>query len=459
MSKNLAIVILTYNEEKNITKCLESVKSLNAPIYIIDSFSTDATQSIAESYHAHFIANKFSTHTIQWKFGLSQVPSEIDWVLGLDADQTLTPELAKEIKDIFDSPDEIMYSGFYLRRRNYFLGKWIRFGGYQNRFLLKLFKKDAVYLDDSELMDHHFYVKGKTARLENDIIENNLKEDLEFWKLKHVKYAELQAKEEYDKLLSNSGNLFGNQDERRLFLKSTWNRMPLFVRPVLYFLYRYFLLGGFLDGFIGAKFHYLQAYWYRRTVDQNIFNLKAKSKKYYSETFFVFRFLFIFLLLYYFNLFFIGVTGEGGKYYSAFLDHHLNYITWLRESIIYCSSLILNLFNYETIRLPYHLKIVNGVRVGVGYDCLGYGLMSLHIGLALSYPFKYMLRRKYLFGGLAIIFILNCIRIAAVGIAYTEYRNINIDHHFIFNVIAYLIIFAMMVFAIRTNQNHENTRT
>ena len=438
---------------------MESVKELNAPIYIIDSFSTDSTKNIAEKYKAIFIENKFTTHTLQWKFALTQLPENIDWVLGLDADQTLTPELLSEINSIFNSENEIEYSGFYLRRRNYFLGKWICFGGYQNRYLLKLFKKSDVYLDDFELMDHHFYVNGKTKKLSNDIIEDNLKEDLDFWKKKHIRYAELQAKEEHEKLLTSTGSIFGNQDERRLFLKNLWNRMPLFVRPVLYFLYRYFILAGFLDGFVGSKFHYLQAYWYRRTVDQNIYELRAKSKKYYAERFFIFRFLFIFLLLYYFNLFFIGITGQGGKYYSELLDQHLNYIRWLRESIIYSSSLILQLFNYETTRLPYHLKIINGVKVGVGYDCLGYGLMSLHIGLALSYPFKYKLRRIYLFGGLAIIYILNCIRIAAVGIAYTEYRNINIDHHFIFNVIAYFIIFAMMIIAFRTNQKHENIRT
>ncbi len=459
MSKSSAIVIITFNEEKNITKCLDSVKDLNAPIYIIDSFSTDKTKEIAEKYNVVFIENKFSTHTLQWKFALTQLPNDIDWVLGLDADQTLTPDLLDEIKTIFDSSDEIEYSGFYLRRRNFFLGKWIRFGGYQNRYLLKLFKKSAVYLDDSELMDHHFYVNGKTKKLKNDIVEDNLNEDLFFWKKKHIRYAELQAKEEHEKLLTSSGNLFGNQDERRLFLKNLWNRTPLFVRPVLYFLYRYIFLGGFLDGITGSKFHYLQAYWYRRTVDENIFNLRASSRKNYKEKFFVFRFLFIFLILYYFNLLFIGITGEGGKFYSAFLDQHLNYIRWLRESIIYCSSLILQLFNYDVIRMPYHLKIINGVRVGVGYDCLGYGLMSLHIALALSYPFKYKIRRLYLFGGLAVIYIINCIRIAAVGVAFTEFRNIKIDHHFIFNVIAYFVIFAMMVFAFRTNQKHENTRT
>jgi exosortase/archaeosortase family protein len=459
MSNNLAVVILTFNEELNLPKCLESIKGLNASVFIVDSFSIDGTEEIAKAFGATFIANKFETHTKQWKFALTQLPEDIDWVLGLDADQTITPELNVELMELFSSKEEITTSGFYIRRRNYFLEKWIRFGGYQNRFLLKLFKKDDVFLDESELMDHHFYVKGKTARLQSDMIENNLKEDLIFWKSKHVKYAKLQAQEEYEKLLTNPGRLFGNQDQRRLFLKNMWNRMPLFVRPIIYFLYRYIILGGFLDGYTGSKFHYLQAYWYRRTVDQNIFELKANSKKNYREIFFVSRFIIIFLLLYYFNELFIGITGEGGRFYSSFLDQHLNYIRWLRDSIIYFSSLVLSIFNYDTIRLPYHLKIIDGVRVGVGYSCLGYGIMSIQIALALSYPFKYLVRRTYLFVGLLIIYILNILRISAVGIAYTELSNINIDHHFIFNIISYFVIFAMMVIAIRFNEKYENTRT
>ncbi len=458
MELKLAIVILTFNEELNLEKCLKSVSSLACPIYIIDSFSNDKTEEIAKKYNAIFIKNKFSTHTLQWKFALENINHEVDWVLGLDADQTLSVELQEEIKSMFQTSEHLPHNGYYIQRNNYFLGKWVRYGGYQNRYLLKLFKRDKVYLDESELMDHHFYVSGSTAKLKGTLDENNLKENLDFWKLKHVRYAELQAKEEYEKLLSNKGKLFGNQDERRLFLKNLWNRMPLFIRPLLYFIYRYIFLLGFLDGKIGSKFHYLQAYWYRRKVDENIYNLRVKNKKNYAEYFFVSRFLVIFILLYYFNLFFIGITGKGGSFYVEFIDEYLNYIRWLRESIIYFSSLLLNLFNYETIRLPYHLKITDGVRVGVGYSCLGYGLMSMHIALALSYPFKINIRRKYLFGGLLAIYLINVIRIAAVGWVYTEFRGINIDHHLIFNIIAYFLIFIMMVFTIKLNNKNENTR-
>lgn len=448
MPTKLAIVFLTFNEEKNLPKALASVKSLYAPIYIIDSFSTDNTESIAKEYNAVFIQNKFTTHTLQWKFALDQLSDEVEWVLGLDADQELLPELCDEINNTLTSEESKNIAGYYLCRRNYFLGKWIKYGGYYPRYLLKLFRKDKAYLDESELMDHHFYVNGKTTKLKYDLIENNLKEDLVFWKNKHIKYAELQAKEEFEKLLKSNGSLFGNQDQRRLFLKNVWNNMPLFIRPMIYFIYRYIFLLGFLDGKTGSQFHYLQAYWYRYKVDQNIYNLKAKKYKNYESIYFLVKLIILSSLFYYFNLFYIAITNDAGVLYSESLEKYFNYIKWLRELLIFFSSLIINAFGYDTINLPYHIKIINGVRVGVGYSCLGYGLFSVWSALLLSYPFKKIIRWKYILIGFISIFILNIFRIALVGIAYTKYGNINIDHHFIFNVITYLFIFLMIRFLI-----------
>ena len=448
MLTNLAIIFLTFNEEKNLPKALASVKQLNAPIYIIDSLSTDNTESIAKEFGCVFIQNKFETHTIQWKFALEQIPENVEWVLGLDADQELLPELCAEISNTLSSEESKNITGYYICRRNYFLNKWIKYGGYYPRYLLKLFRRDKVFLDESELMDHHFYVNGKTAKLKNDLIENNLKEDLAFWKSKHIKYAELQAKEEFEKLIANNGSLFGNQDQRRLFLKNVWNNMPLFIRPVIYFIYRYIFLLGFIDGKIGSQFHYLQAYWYRYKVDQNIYDLKAKKYKNYESIVFLVKLIILSSIFYYFNLFYIAITNDAGSIYSHTLENYFNYIKWLREALIYFSSLIINLFGYDTINLPYHIKIVNGVRVGVGYSCLGYGLFSVWSALIVSYPFRKINRWKYILLGFISIFILNILRISLVGVAYTKYGNLNIDHHLIFNIITYLLIFLMIRFLI-----------
>lgn len=453
----LAIVFLTYNEELNLEKALIAVKSLDAPIIIIDSFSTDNTHSIAKKYRCIFLQNKFETHTLQWQYALSQLPEDVEWVLGLDADQELSVELQNEIKNTIEIPNNPIH-GYYICRRNYFLGKWIKHGGYYPRYLLKLFKKSSVYLDPSELMDHHFYVNGQTSKLKNDLIENNLKEDLNFWKVKHLRYAKLQAKEEFELNLINKGNLFGNQDERRLFFKNVWNKLPLFIRPVIYFIYRYFFQLGFLDGRVGSLFHYLQAYWYRNQVDLEIYDLKSKSNKNYPVIAFVLKLSILSVLFYYFNLFYIGITGEGGSFYLAFLDQHLNYIKWWRDSLMYFSTKLLSMVGLNSTVYYYNFKITNGPTVWVGWSCLGYGVSSIWAALLLSYPFRYINKWKYLIMGLLAIYTINVLRIAAVGYAYTNYRNINIDHHLVFNICTYIFIFLMIRFLINKEAAHVHTR-
>ncbi|MFN0048044.1 MAG: glycosyltransferase family 2 protein [Cytophagales bacterium] len=274
---SLSIIILTFNEEKNIYACLEKASKLSNNILVIDSFSSDNTKNIAATFGAEFIQNKFISHTLQWKFALQNNPFESEWLLCLDADQVLSDDLIQEIKSKLAAPQ--IANGFYIKRKMYFLDKWIRFGGYYPLYLLKLFRKEAVYMDEGELMEHHFYVKGKTQKLKECLYENNQKETISFWVRKHVRYSELQAQEEFSKSKSetNRGSIWGNTNEKKLFIrKNIWERMPLFIRPFLYFFYRYFILLGFLDGIRGSIFHFLQAFFYRTLVDAQIYELKRK---------------------------------------------------------------------------------------------------------------------------------------------------------------------------------------
>lgn len=161
------------------------------------------------------------------------------------------------------------------------MGRWIKYGTYYPRYLLKLFRIDKVFLDERELMDHHFYVEGKTCKLKYDFIEDNRKEILDFWIDKHNRYASMQAREEiegdYAPLLRAS--FFGNQDERRLWFKRIWIHLPLFIRPLLYFCYRYFIRMGFLDGKEGLIFHFLQGFWYRFLVDAKIYEMRRDQQR------------------------------------------------------------------------------------------------------------------------------------------------------------------------------------
>lgn len=278
---NLAVVVLTWNEEQNLPRCLESVAPLGCPVFVLDSGSTDATLDIAGSYHARCFHHPFHTHNEQWSWALGNLPLESEWVLGLDSDQSLTPELARELQSTFADAIAADIDGFYVTRRQIFRGRWIRYGGYYPKRLLKIFRRERVLFDHSDLVDHHFYVRGRTIILLHDIVEDNRKEDdIIFWIEKHTRYAALLATEEYQRRNGAlrgpvQPSLLGSPDQQILVLKAWWRRLPLFVRPTLYFLYRYFGRGGWMDGKQGFLFHFLHAFWFRVVIDAKLDEMAA----------------------------------------------------------------------------------------------------------------------------------------------------------------------------------------
>ncbi len=268
----ISAIVLTFNEEQNLRACLQGMAGWVTDLFIVDSGSTDGTLAIAEEFGAKVVAHKFETHTRQWRWALETLPLKTEWVIALDADQHVTPELAGAIAAAFaergtsDSTD-----GYFLNRRQVFRGKWIKYGGYYPKYLLKMFRRSAVSLHDGDLVDHHFHVRGRLLRLKGDLVEDNRNEAKIFdWIQKHNRYARLQATQEIQRL--NSGatpKLFGSPDERTAWMKSIWGRLPLYLRPIGYFFYRYVLRLGFLDGKEGFVFHFMQAFWYRLLVDIN----------------------------------------------------------------------------------------------------------------------------------------------------------------------------------------------
>jgi glycosyltransferase involved in cell wall biosynthesis len=276
----LTVVVLTHNEEQNLCACLESVRNVACRLVVVDSGSTDRTIAVADAFCARVLTHPFESHVQQWSWALDQLDLAADWVLGLDADQRLSPELQSELAVLFSRPELLYdYDGFYLNRRQIFRGQWIRHGGYYPKYLLKLFRRTKVRLDARDLMDHHFYVSGRLGRLAGDLIEDNRKEaDLTFWISKHVRYAELHAREEFSRRQDLEPWLiqptpFGTPDQRVVWLKQRWQRMPLYARPFAYFIYRYFLRFGFLDGRQGFIFHFLQGFWYRLLIDIHLDDL------------------------------------------------------------------------------------------------------------------------------------------------------------------------------------------
>lgn len=280
----ITAVILTFNEEKNLPKCLESIVGHVAEIIVVDSFSVDATIQIAETYTQIIVQHEYGGHPQQWHWTLSNVAISYEWVFALDADFVVTQGIWDELgRKLSDKCDDV--NGFYVRHREIFRGRRISYGGVYPNYWLRVFRKRKVKVDINELVDIHFYVDGKVDRIEFDVEEQNCKDDdIYFWIQKQNSFARRQAQEELERkrtpvAMLARPRLFGTPDQRKLFLKMIWYRLPLYVRPFIYFFYRYVLRFGFLDGREGFVYHFTQGFLYRLLVDINIEEILSKSKQ------------------------------------------------------------------------------------------------------------------------------------------------------------------------------------
>ena len=278
---NLDLIILTYNEELNLEQCLKSVQGLPKNIFVVDSGSTDKTVEIARRHGAHVVTHEFTNQAEQFNWALDNLPVESEWVLRLDADEYLMPELKEEIAASLDRfPEEV--TGVYMKRRMIFLGRWIRHGGYYPTWILRLFRYGKARSEQAELIEHVVLLEGTSARLRHDFVDRD-HEDLASWTLKHEGYAARQArfltriKHEYDPEFIQAKLLARQTHRKRWFLRKLYAPAPLFGRAFLYFFYRYVLRLGFLDGFPGLIFHYLHGCWYMFYTDAKIYEQRLKS--------------------------------------------------------------------------------------------------------------------------------------------------------------------------------------
>ena len=271
----LSVVILTLNEEHNLPDCIASLAGLNCELFVVDSGSTDRTLGIAENAGANVVSHPFENYSAQRNWAQSQVPDRDGWVLHLDADERLTPELVGEINRILS--EDPAADGFLLRKRTVFMGRWIKHGGHYPAYHLRLFRRSKGMCEE-RLYDQHFLVPGEVCKLKHDYIDV-VCSDLTTWVRRHVRWADLEARE----MLSASPVLnavhpaaFGNPIQRKRWLRRLYGGGPLFLRPLLYFAYRYFLRLGFLDGKEGLIFHFLQGCWFRFLIDARIYEISKQ---------------------------------------------------------------------------------------------------------------------------------------------------------------------------------------
>jgi glycosyltransferase involved in cell wall biosynthesis len=275
------LIILTYNEEANLAHCLESVRGLARHVFVVDSGSTDRTVDIARRYGAEVFTHAFTNQAEQFNWALQNLPLESEWVLRLDADEYLSPELRDEIARTLPAlPAEV--TGLYLKRRMVFLDRWIRHGGYYPTWLLRLFRRGRAQSELAEMDEHIVLLEGESRRLAHDFTDHNRK-GLSAWLIKHEAYASRQVRVlqrgQHERDTGGvAPKLFGSQTERKRWLRHRlYGRAPLFTRAVLYFVYRYFIRLGFLDGLPGLVFHFLHAGWYFFYIDAKVYESRLAA--------------------------------------------------------------------------------------------------------------------------------------------------------------------------------------
>lgn len=278
-TSQLSAIVLTFNDEMNLPECLMSLEGLDCKIFVVDSGSTDRTVEIAKAAGAHVVEHPFENYGAQRNWAQASLPLDTEWLLHLDADERIMPDLAKEICQVLqDPPAEI--DGFMISRRILFMGRHIAHGGLYPTYHMRLFRKGRGSCED-RLYDQHFLVKGNTVKLKNDFVDV-ITSDLTAWTQRHTRWADFEYQEEtaghYEGAFV-SASYFGNSIEKRRWLREKlYLRFPLFARVFLYFLYRYFIRLGFLDGKEGLVFHFLQGCWYRFFVDAKIFEARVRAR-------------------------------------------------------------------------------------------------------------------------------------------------------------------------------------
>lgn len=299
---DLTVLILTKNEEQNLRKCVESFRGVAKRFVIVDSYSTDGTKQVAQSLNTElqergskldFYENIWIDYATQFNWGLKNTSISTKWSMRMDADEELLEGLAEEIDTrLTGLPEDV--SGVILNRRVYFLGRWIKHGGRYPEKLLRIFRTGQA-ICEQKIMDEHLLLKeGHTVEFKNDLIDNNTK-DLDWWIGKHNWYSNREVLDyqlTIGKTLKEAENRSGKQQNflghaisskqakrKRMIKNYGYYSLPKFFRSYLYFIYRYYIRFGFLDGKEGKIFHFLQAYWYRFLVDAKMYECEKLGRR------------------------------------------------------------------------------------------------------------------------------------------------------------------------------------
>jgi len=285
MQSPITALILTFNEEKHIDRCLRSLAGVVSQIVVIDSGSTDRTVEICERHGAQVHRNPWKNYSNQFNWGLDHGDIRGAWCLRIDADEYLSEPLRAALRDrVVEGlvPDAV--SGLYVHRVMVFMGRAIRWGGCGSLHMLRLFRTGRGRCEERWMDEHIALDSGETALLPGELIDENLN-NIGWWVDKHNGYATREAIDllniKYGFEAHSARGAIGGRSQagRKRWLKEqVYARLPAGLRSAVYFVYRYVGLLGFLDGPPGFVFHFLQGFWYRFLVDVKTSELERRAK-------------------------------------------------------------------------------------------------------------------------------------------------------------------------------------
>lgn len=274
---DVSVIILTRDEKLHIERCLEKLLPLEADaVYVVDCLSEDGTKEIVESYANRgvcYVPHAWpGNQADQFNWGLDNLEITGKWILRLDADEYLTPGLVEELKSLLTS--SAPFNGVELPLARTWRGTLLKHEA-GHVVIPRIFRRGCGRYEQRE-MDEKLVIEGEVVRTKNCFVDDNLK-SFDWWKAKHRAYAKKEARSD----LVEAERIKG-QDPASLTPsqrnKAKYRKLPLFVRPFIYALYRYFAWGVWKDGWAGLDWTLWQGLWYRWIVDCEIVKLRKGVK-------------------------------------------------------------------------------------------------------------------------------------------------------------------------------------
>lgn len=253
----ISVIILTKNEQQDLPACLESLAWCD-DIHLYDSMSTDNTVEIAEKFGATVARREFDNWSSHQNWGLNNIPFKHEWVYYSDADERVTPELAKALKEFVDNPGE--YVALRVRRRDYLMGQWLK-NVTPTPFNIRLFKPKHIRYE--RLTNPVTIVDGDIANTDKHFNHYPFSKGMTHWFDKHNKYSSSEAGQIVENRKLRAGFslwkaiISKDANERRFHQKEFYYRLPF--RPLVMFTLLYFIKRGFLDGGAGLTFAVLRS--------------------------------------------------------------------------------------------------------------------------------------------------------------------------------------------------------